>query len=129
MTVVCLSHPKTGHRVSVTVGVDAGHEQGTVAVDVMVMSSSASGHMYLLFFALSGQKSSGCTVIVDVGQVGTRDAVAVTFQYDVVANVELERLDIWCLVCERGRALGEDVSLCGPKNRKKRERKGEQTRI
>ncbi|CAF9924337.1 hypothetical protein IMSHALPRED_006155 [Imshaugia aleurites] len=93
------------------------------------MSSSASGHMYLLFFALVGQKSSGWTVIVDVGQVGTRDAVAVTFKYDVVANVELERLDLWCLVCERGRALGEDVSLCGLKNRKKKEGKEKKKKL
>ena len=82
-----------------------------MAVDVMVRSSSASGHTSLFLFSLSGQKNSGRTVTVCVGQVGTRDAVAVPFESVSVANIELERLDVWCSASERGRALCEHVSL------------------
>lgn len=42
-----------------------------------------------------------------MGQVGTPDAVAVVFEVAVmVGKVEVERVCLWCLARERGRALG-----------------------
>lgn len=77
-----------------TVGIDEGHEQGTVAVEVMVVSSSANVHPYLFLLSLTGQKSSGDTFDVYVGQVGTPDAVAVPFEAVMVAKVVLENVGL-----------------------------------
>lgn len=71
----------------------------------MVILNSASGHTSLFLLSLTGQKSSGRTVDVYVGQVGTRDAVAVMVPFEavMVAKVELERVCVWVLARERGR--------------------------
>ena len=114
VTVVCLSHPKAGQRDTVVVGIDAGHEQGTVAVEVMVMSNCACGHTSLFLLSLTGHANSGRTVEMYLGQVGRPDAVAVPFEVVGVAKVELERVCLLrCLASERGRALGGGMLVLG----------------
>ena len=64
-----------------------------MAVDVIVMPNSISGHTSLFRLSLKGHMNPGRTVDVKVGQVGTPDAVAVSFAVVSVAKVELETPD------------------------------------
>ena len=93
-------------------GTIAGHEQGTVVVEVIVISNKASGHTSRFTSSLTGQYSSRVSD-VDVGQVGTPDAVAFA-EAVMVGKLEVEKVErvslLWCLVRERGRALGDRVS-------------------
>ena len=84
------------------------------------MSNKASGHTSRFTSSLTGQYSSR-VIDVDVGQVGTLDAVAVPFAEAVmVGKVEVEKVErlcsVWCLVREKGRALGDRVSGSGIHN-------------
>ena len=73
--------------------------QGIVLVDVMVISSSSGRHAALFIFSLIGQKMSGRTVTKDTGHSGTIDVGDGATKPPMAS--------------ERGRALGEDISLKG----------------
>lgn len=69
------------------------------------------GHTTPFLLSLTGQKNAGGTSDVYVGHVGTPDAVTVLFEVVMVAEVELERVGLWRMASERGRALGRGVNL------------------
>ena len=82
------------------------HVQGIVLVDVIMISRSSGRHAALFIFSLTGQKVSGRTVTKDTGHSGTIDVGDVAI--DVADGATKPPM-----ASERGRALGEDVSLKG----------------
>lgn len=102
------------HRLSVVVGVAAGHPQPTTNVDVQVGKGPTGRHL------ISSQTPSVfCTVFVTVGQWEPPGMPAVVMLVTVALEAEVMVVKVlaeeweWCLAREVGRALwgGGSVSL------------------